>query len=342
MPSSGSSLEDRARAFAVAQDFGAEALDLNRRLIVANPADSGARTRLARCYLQAGRPEDAEAEYREALRLNPRNRIAIGGLEEIERLRNPPASAAAPRKRAASTRQARAARIEDGSSFDSAIFAEPAPESFTGFGDAEFAELARCRRRDVQERFALRVVDLLRRVNALGSSVEMAGVREAGKRQLFRTSRGDVHSAAARWHVFNLGGRLEPQCNIGMSADRAAGNWFRIGLGFDLDDAHDHLRRFQEIVASPRGSLFLGWFVKEDARPQLAGGAPMLDVREPSDAAHLIAGIDPARARSVFFGKWLQAEDPEAAAVLRDPVMLVRTIDRVFSGLLPFWRALFS
>ena len=34
-----SPLEDRARALAMAQNFGADALDLNRRLVAANPVD---------------------------------------------------------------------------------------------------------------------------------------------------------------------------------------------------------------------------------------------------------------------------------------------------------------
>jgi hypothetical protein len=42
----------------------------------------------------------------------------------------------------------------------------------------------------------------------------------------------------------------------------------------------------------------------------------------------------------MFFGKWLRLEDDDEAAVLLDPVTLVRTIDRVFTGLVPLWRAL--
>ncbi len=368
MPSSGSSLEERARAFAVAQNFGPEALDLNRRLVAANPADAGAHTRLARCYLQAGRVDEAEAEYREALGLNPQNRIAIGGLEEIDRLKNPPALTAPARGRGASAGLRRASRVtgatggrrvtgerESEPSGVAPTFTDPVPETFTGFGPAEFDELARCRRRDVQDRFAPRVTDLLRRVNALGSSVEMAGVREPGKRQLFRTGRADVHAAPAHWYVFNFGGRWEPQCNIGMYGGRPTGNWLRLGIGFQLNEAgadpdratgvvhvRERFGRFQQLVASPRGSLFLGWMIKEDARPQVDAGPPMLDVREPSEAASLIAGIDPERTSWVFFGKWLRPEDSDAAAVLRDPVALVRTIDRAFTGLLPLWRALYE
>ncbi len=361
MPSSVSSLEQRARAFAVAQDFGPEALDLNRRLVAANPADEGARTRLARCHLHAGHVDQAEAEYREALLLNPRNRIALGGLEEIEKLKHPPearnpARAGSRARRTSGTvfHRSEPGGAATGSSRTAArglngddaapapTFTEPVPETFTGFGPAEFDELARCRRRDVQERFGPRVIDLVRRVNALGCCVEMAGVRESGKRQMFRTGRADLHATEAHWHVLSFGGRAEPQCNIGMDGGRAIGNWLRIGLAFDLGDDAGDFPRFQQLVASPRGSLFLGWMIKEDARPQIGHAPPRVDVHEPAEAASLIAAIDPARTRWVFFGKWLKPEDSDAAAVLRDPVTLVRTIDRVFSGLLPLWRALFE
>ena len=344
--------DDRARALAVAQDFGAEALDLNHRLVAANPADAGSRTRLARCYLQAGRLDEAEAEYREALRLNPRNLIATGGLETVARQRHQGEVAAQVLRVARPTRVRRdgAARPRASSLSTSS---EPVPQTFTGFGPGDFAELAGCRRSLVSARFAPRVLDLVRRVNALASSVEIAGIREPGKRQLFRVARSEVHPGDAHWHVFNLGGRWEPQCNIGMYGGHAVGNWVRIGIGFDFRDegadperaagvtkVRQHFRRFQEILTSPRRSLFLGWMVKENARLQYDDDGPLVDVREPSQAASLIAEVDPERTGWVFFGKWLRLEDGDEAAVLLDPVTLVRTIDRVFTGLVPLWRAL--
>jgi hypothetical protein len=356
-----SPLEDRARALAMAQNFGPDALDLNRRLVAANPADAGSRTRLARCYLEAGRLDEAEAEYREVLRLDARNRIAAGGLEMIagrrrqlevpaEELR-PVRRARAPRAAGAVRRTAREPLEPEAAGPESS---EPVPQSFAGFGRDAFAELAACHRRSaVHARFAPRVVDLLRRVNALPSSVEIAGVREAGKRQLFRVAASDVHAEVAHWHAFNMGGRWEMQWNIAMYAGRAVGDWLRIGLGFNLAEAgvdpartagvaevRDAFGRFQEIVDSPRGSLFLGWMVKEEGLIQVDERAPRLDVREPSQAAKLISELDPERTDWVFFGKWLRPDNAADAAVLEDPVTLVRTIDRVFMGLLPLFRAM--
>lgn len=342
--------EDRARALAVAQDFGAEALEVNRRLVAANPADAPSRTRLARCYVEAGRLDEAEAEYHAVLSVNPRNQIAVGGLETIERRRKSEALA----EPAEPARPARARRDTARPPSASRVSAppEPVPQSFSGFSSGDFAELAGCRRRFVQARFAPRVIDLVRRVNALPSSVEMATIREAGKRQLFRVGQSDVHPGDAHWYVFNLGGRWEPQCNIGMYGGGFIGNWLRIGIGFKLSEAaadegresgvtrvRDRFRRFQRMVASPRRSLFLGWMVKENGRLECGQSGPRLDVREPSEAANVIAGLDPERPGWVFFGKWLRPEDADEAGILQDPVALVRTIDRVFIGLLPLWRA---
>jgi len=352
-----SPLEDRARALAMAQNFGPDALDLNRRLVAANAADVGSRTRLARCYLEAGRLDEAEVEYREVLQRDARNRIAAGGLETIaerrRQLETPIEEPRAPR-RARVPREAAAPRHRTPPEPDAPEFSEPVPQTFAGFGRDAFAELGECRRRAaVHARFAPRAVDLLRRVNALPSSVEIAGIREAGKRQLFRLRASDVHADRAHWHAFNMGARWEVQWNIGMYAGRPVGDWLRIGLGFNLGEAgaeaapaagtggvRDAFGCFQQIVDSPRGSLFLGWMVKEDGLIQVDGGAPRLDVREPSQAAKLIFELDARRTDWVFFGKWLRPEDAADAAVLADPVALVRTIDRVFIGLLPLFRAM--
>ena len=54
-------------------------------------------------------------------------------------------------------------------------------------------------------------------------------MREEGKRQLFRASRTDVHVDTARWSVHNMGGRWEPQFNIGMYGDHGrVGDWVRV------------------------------------------------------------------------------------------------------------------
>jgi hypothetical protein len=355
-----SSAMDRARALAIAQDFGAEALELNRQLVAGDPADQASRTRLGRCYLQAGRLDEAEAEYREVLRLDPKNRIATGGLEAIERQRHAgdlvePGQRArrterAPRERSSSPRASASASHVSSSSLG------PVPPIFNGFQPRDFTELNLCPRNEVAARFAPRVVDLMRRVNALQSSAEIAGIREPGKRQLYRLSRSDVHARAAHWFVYNAGGRWEPHFNIGMYGGRErSSDWLRIGLGYNLSDsgrdgdadegmrsAREHFRRFQQVLASPRRSLLSGWLIKEGGLIEYNADGPRLDLRDSTQATETLAAADVDRTRWAFAGKWLSPASADDVAILADPVSLVRTIDRVFAGLLPLWRALWQ
>jgi hypothetical protein len=232
----------------------------------------------------------------------------------------------------------------------------PVPSIFSGFQPRDFTELTLCPRGEVAGRFAPRVVDLIRRVNALQSSTEIAAIREEGRRQLFRLSRSEVHGRAAHWFVYNAGGRWEPQFNIGMYGGRErSSDWLRIGLGYNLSDggrevdgedgvrrAREHFRRFQSVLASPRRSLLSGWLVKEGGFIEHNADGPRVDLRDPSQAAEALATADVERTRWAFAGKWLSPAAAEDAAILADPVSLVRAIDRVFGGLLPLWRALWQ
>jgi tetratricopeptide (TPR) repeat protein len=355
-----SSAHDRARALAIAQDFGAEALELNRQLVADDPADAASRTRLGRCYIQAGRLDEAEAEYREVLRLDPKNRIAAGGLEAVERQRHagdPAPEPARPRRTERAPRvHASMPRSGAAATHAPTMALGPVPAIFGGFQPRDFTELTLCPRNEVAARFAPRVVDLVRRVNALQTSAEIAAIREPGKRQLFRLSRAEVHGRAAHWFVYNAGGRWEPQFNIGMYGGRErSSDWLRIGLGYNLSDsgretdaaegiriARDHFRRFQAVLGSPRRSLLTGWLIKEGGFVEHNGDGPRLDLREASQAAEMLAAADVDRTRWAFAGKWLSPASAEDAVVLADPVLLVRTIDRVFAGLLPLWRALWE
>lgn len=353
-----SSSQDRARALALSQDFGGEALKLNEQLVASDGSDLASRTRLARCYREVGRFDDSESQYREVLRLDPRNRIAAGGLVSIEASRRngtaaddlPPAPRA---RRAIKVRPAgRAPRVEAAAASGGA----PVPLVFSGFEHREFAELRSCPPRDVRTRFAPRVIDLVKRVNALQVSKEIAAVREPGHQQLFRASRADVHVEAGRWSVVNIGGRFEPQFSIAMYAGTGkAGDWLRAGIGFDLAndggdadhpdgvrEVRNHLRRLQAILASPRRSLLTGWMIKESGLIEFDEAVPRIDLQQPSEAVDLIAGCDPDRTRWVFFGKWLSPDRPEDAATLSGPVALVQLLDRTFTGLLPLWRALWE
>jgi hypothetical protein len=350
-----SSSQDRARSLAISQDFGVEALKLNEQLVASDGSDLASRTRLARCYREAGRYDDSEAQYREVLRLDPRNRIAAGGLISIDVSRRNGAAAVETTHALRATKVRRAPkppRVEVAPASGDA----PVPLVFTGFEHRAFAELRSCPPREVRARFAPRVIDLVKRVNALPSSKEIAAIREPDHRQLYRASRADVHVEAARWSVVNIGGRFEPQFTIGMYAGTGKlGDWLRVGIGFDLAndgadadhpdgvrEVRNHFRRLQAILASPRRSLLTGWMIKESGLIELDETGPRLDLHQPSEAADLIAGCDADRTRWVFFGKWLSPDRPDDTATLSDPLALVRLVDRTFTGLLPLWRALWE
>lgn len=350
-----SSLQERARALAIAQDFGAEALELNRQLVAADPADAASRTRLGRCLLQAGQLEEAEAEYREVLRLDPKNRIASGGLEAIEQKRHQGDVTVEQVKARRAERIHRDREVAPRRTGISAARASvgPVPAVFNGLEPRDFTELNLCPRGEITARFGPRVVDLMRRVNALQTSAEIASIREPGRRQLFRLSRADVHALNAHWFVYNAGARWEPQFNLGMyGGNQRTGDWFRVGMAFDLSErgndaeraeglsqARAYFRRFQSVLESGRRSFFLGWMIKEEGRIEFNRPGPRLDLAEASQAADLLLQADADRTEWVFFGKWLSPDRPADATILADPVSLVRTIDRVFAGLLPLWRA---
>jgi hypothetical protein len=348
-------LTGRARALAIAQDFGAEALEVNRQLVAADPGDLASRTRLARCYREAGRLEESEAEYREVLSRDPKNLIAAGGLATIEQTRRGPEPE--PARRTAVARAPRASRPATVTSVieSSSVPETPVPLTFSGFAAADFAELKGCPARDVRARFGPRVVDFLKRINTLQSSRELASIRDATARQFFRPSRVDVHAETSRWFVYNSGARWEPQFHIRMSATRLEGEWLRVGIAFDLvssrddsDDgsglrkAKDHFRRFQEVLNSTPRSLFLGWMIKEDGLIEIDHPGPRIDVRQPAQAADALVACEPDRTSWVFFGKWFSPSRPEDVEVLADPVELVRAVDRVLLGLTPLWRALWA
>jgi tetratricopeptide (TPR) repeat protein len=316
----------RARRLAIAGDFGAEALALNLELLRANADDNDARTRLARCYREAGRVEDAQVEYREVLRQDPKNRIAAGALDDLTL----------------------------GGLSAASLVTRPIPRSFTGFRQQDFAELQVCPAKDIRKRFAPRVIDLVRRINALPSSQECAGARDPQQRTLFRAGPADVHPYPRHWYVFNLGGRWEPQFNIGMfSGDEVVGDWFRIGIGMNLtldgrspdpeagrEQVRFYLRRFRQLLRSERRHLLTAWLAREGGRVQFQIAPPKLDLRDPGKAADLVANCIVENTDWTFYGKWLVPHQPEDARILADPVALVRLVDRVFTGLLPLYRAI--
>ena len=76
------SLEQKAIDFAKRGDFGADAKQANEELTQLAPENQGGWTRLARCCIELGLLDDANAALEKVLTLNPQNMIARSLLQE--------------------------------------------------------------------------------------------------------------------------------------------------------------------------------------------------------------------------------------------------------------------
>ncbi len=76
-------LRAEAVRLAKAGEWGANAADLNTRILAADPDDVAALTRRGRCHYECGDLDAAKKDYERALRLDPTNRIAGNFLTKI-------------------------------------------------------------------------------------------------------------------------------------------------------------------------------------------------------------------------------------------------------------------
>src|ERR687898_1939451 len=99
-------LQERAVEFAKSGDFGPRALETNLELTRVAPANEGAWTRLARCYMEVALLDEATAALESALQVNPQNTIARNLINEITKRRVGATSPTPPaRARAAKTKR---------------------------------------------------------------------------------------------------------------------------------------------------------------------------------------------------------------------------------------------
>src|SRR4029079_10035032 len=80
-------LQQRAVELAKNNSFGSEALDVNLQITRTDPANQGAWTRLARCYMEQRRFADAAGALATVLDLNPSNTIAKSLMNEVTKRR---------------------------------------------------------------------------------------------------------------------------------------------------------------------------------------------------------------------------------------------------------------
>lgn len=343
-------LEQRAIECARRGEFGTTARDLNDELTKAAPENQGAWTRLARCCLELGQLDDATAALDAVLQVNPQNTIARNLLIEVSKRRAGPARevAAAPKRRTArsatTSAPGRAGRANKASRSSAAL---------AGFGRAEFATLGALPPPAAADALSARLEPLLM---ALNDRPVAARVTEARNRaghagvRLFR--RGSIRPGApGSIHVFQHGGRWEPQLHVALFAAPQWGQHaLAAGIGFNLaeegsDDKADvgrervfeYFEAFQQLVSSTWRVHLTDWLRSSGGFVQL-GQAPPSTALLPQDAVSTLVQQDnPGALGWAFIGRWLFLDRGEDVPILTDGPSLLRWIEQTFSDLLPLW-----
>jgi tetratricopeptide (TPR) repeat protein len=345
-------LEQRAIDCAKRGDFGVDARKINEEITRLAPENQGAWTRLARCCMELGQLDEATAALDAALQVNPQNTIARNLQSEVSRRRAGPIAAVTPRRRPSGVRTGSASTTGNRSR-TAARSSKTVPISLGGFGRAEFTALGHLSSAAAVEALTARLEPLLMALNERPFASRITDARNraghAGVR-LFR--RGSIEPGKpGHIHVFQQGGRWEPQLNIGF---HAAPQWGRdcmsAGIGFRLaeagsDDKADAGRErvfeyfdvFRQLISSTWRVHLTDWLRANGGFIQLGDRPPLTDLL-PNDAlAALIRTDNPGALDWVLFGRWLFADRGEDMAVLTDAPRLIRWIEQTFNDLLPLW-----
>ena len=335
-------LEQKAIDFAKRGDFGVDAKHTNEELARIAPANQGAWTRLARCCIELGLLDDANAALETVLNLNPQNMIARSLLQESIRreVRAAPVDEQAPRSRARSGKGKRAAA---------------APSSRGGFGRAQFAALGQLAPASAIESLGPAVESLLMALNDRPFASKVVEARNrAGlsggklfRRNSFYTG-GDGHI-----YAFHHGGRSEPQVNIGFFASPQWGrDSVRAGIGFNLSQtgpdreagqerAAEYFEKFQQLVASSWKQLLTDWMTANGGFVQFGEKPPAFDLLPKDSVAALIGARNPQEVGWVFCGRWLFLDRAEHAEILGSQPHLVKWTEETFTDLLPLWMSVY-
>lgn len=81
-------LNDTAKSMTTTGNWGKDAIEINKKIIEINSSDTSAYTRLGKCYMLQNDIPSAISMYKEALKLDNKNMIAINNLYVLE----PPAA----------------------------------------------------------------------------------------------------------------------------------------------------------------------------------------------------------------------------------------------------------
>ncbi len=79
-----SDLEEVARSFARADQFGPDAIQANIELLRHEPGNIDAMNRIARCHVNSGARNSARHFFERVLQVDPNNRIATNGIADLD------------------------------------------------------------------------------------------------------------------------------------------------------------------------------------------------------------------------------------------------------------------
>ena len=349
------SLEQRAVEFAKRGDFGVEARGVNEEITRLAPSNQGAWTRLARCCLELGQLDDATAALDAVLQLNPQNTIARNLHIEVSRRRAPEPVAPASRRRAASTvRGAAATRTPPTTS---ARASKTGTVALGGIGRAEFTALGHLQPQAAVESLTPRIEPLLMALNDCPFAAKVVEARNrAGHSGVRLYRRGSIQSGGSgHLHVFQQGGRWEPQLNIALFA---APQWrhdaLSAGLGFNLaeggtDDMSDagrqrvfeYFEAFQQHLSTTWRQHLTDWLRTNGGFVQFGQQPASTEVLPQEAVASIINTDNPGQHEWIFVGRWLFLDRSEDVGVLTDAPRLVRWIEQTFNDLLPLWSSVY-
>lgn len=338
------SLEQRAIDFARRGDFGVEARAVNEQLTKLAPANQGAWTRLARCNIELGLFDDANAALERALQLNPQNMIARSLLQESIRREVRQAGEPPVAKRTRSTRAKASERGNAGSLRG-------------GFGRAQFAALQQLAPASALDSLGPTIEALLMAVNDRPFAAKVVESRNrAGQSgsKLFRRN-SFYAGGAGHLYAFHHGGRWEPQINVGFySVSEWGRSAARAGIGFNLtaagadpereagqERAAEFYESFQRLVSSEWKVLLTDWMSVNTAFIQYGDRPPAVDLQPVEAVEWLINNRHAVEHGWIFVGRWLFSDRPADAETLENPTGLVKWIDSTFTDLLPLWSSVY-
>lgn len=334
------SLEQKAIDFARRGDFGAEAKQVNEELAALAPQNQGAWTRLARCNIELGLLDDANAALERVLQINPQNMIARSLLQEAIRREVRLAPEPEPtRGRGGRARKAKSPGVRG------------------GFGRAQFTALQQLAPNAALESLGPSIEALLMAVNERPFAAKVVEARNRAGQSGSKLFRRNSFYAGGEGHLyaFHHGGRWEPQVNLGFYSVPAWGrSALRAGIGFNFTQSGADRDReagqeriaayheaFQQLVSTDWRALLGDWMAANGGFIQYADRPPAVDLLPADAVAWLVNNHNALEQGWVFVGGWLFSDRPQDAETMEDPAALLAWIERVFTDLLPLWTSVY-